>query len=191
MEMSNSSNEGAQILHDRCVELAEKYNLKLITSSTDSDNIGTIISSRENGLEENKIKNIIQNDNIVMFEIECINKTDVLKILINNNIRFGLYEVKNNKIIFTVLKDIKDKIEKIFKNDSFNIKSTNISKISIVGRGISNNPGVMNKLVNLCYDIKDSIYNIDISAYKISITFNHIINHKYLNIIHTNLILNN
>ena len=28
-EMANSSKEGAQVLHDRCVELAEKYHIKI------------------------------------------------------------------------------------------------------------------------------------------------------------------
>src|SRR5699024_4234520 len=42
-EMSYISGEGAKVLHDRCVELAERYNMPIITASTFNTNKGTRI----------------------------------------------------------------------------------------------------------------------------------------------------
>ena len=56
-EMSYISGEGAKVLHDRCVELAEKYNMPIIAASTFNSNIGTKIS---NSMEDTVIKSIIK-----------------------------------------------------------------------------------------------------------------------------------
>ena len=44
-EMSYISGEGAKVLHDRCVELAEKYNMPIIAASTFNKNKGTEIAN--------------------------------------------------------------------------------------------------------------------------------------------------
>lgn len=44
--MVNLSDEGAKVLHNRCVEIAEKYKVLIETRSTFNSNIGTIINEK-------------------------------------------------------------------------------------------------------------------------------------------------
>lgn len=179
-EMSISSNEGAKVLHDRCVELAEKYNLPIIAGSTFSNENGTIISN--DTVEKNEIKSIIQNDNIVYVTVN----EDVLEKLLKNDIKFGEYIVEKDKIHFTILKDVKDKLIKVLKN--IKVETIDTTKISIIGIGISNNSSILKEIIPTIENIRDNIISIDVSAYKISIQFNKIVDKKYLNEIHKKLI---
>lgn len=181
-EMSISSNEGAKVLHDRCVELAEKYNLPIIAASTFSDDIGTRIS--ENSIEKNEIKSIVKNDNIIY--VKAQKNEELLDKLIQNEIKFGNYTIYKNEVTFTILKDSLDKLKKILNNTIFEITET--SKISIVGIGVSNNSENLKHVINIVNNIKENIISVDVSAYKISIQFNSIIDTKYLNEIHEKLI---
>ncbi len=56
-EMLEISSEGAKVLHGRCVEIAEKYKIPIITKSTFNENSGTIISDI---IEENTIKSVVK-----------------------------------------------------------------------------------------------------------------------------------
>src|SRR5574344_120042 len=47
-EMSCASEEGAKVLHGRCVELAKKYEMPIIAASTFNENDGTKISNESN-----------------------------------------------------------------------------------------------------------------------------------------------
>ena len=58
-EMSEISNEGARVLHNRCIEIAERYKIPIITKSTFNNKPGTVISDI---IEENTIKSIVKKD---------------------------------------------------------------------------------------------------------------------------------
>lgn len=58
-EMQILSSEGAKVLHDRCVEIAEKKNVPLITGSTFNENPGTHITNK---LECSGVKSIVKKD---------------------------------------------------------------------------------------------------------------------------------
>ena len=45
-EMLDLSNEGAKVLHNRCVEIAQKFNVLIETGSTFNNNIGTKINNK-------------------------------------------------------------------------------------------------------------------------------------------------
>lgn len=57
LEMVNLSDEGAKVLHNRCVEIAEKYKVLIETRSTFNSNIGTIINEK---IEESAVKSIVK-----------------------------------------------------------------------------------------------------------------------------------
>ena len=75
-EMIEISSEGSKVLHNRCVEIGEKFNIPIITKSTFKNSDGTIIS---NEIEKNEIKSIVKNE---------ISKISVIGNGINRN--FGL-----------------------------------------------------------------------------------------------------
>ena len=56
-EMMQLSSEGAKVLHNRCVEIGEKFKIPIITKSTFNEKPGTVISDK---IEENTVKSIIK-----------------------------------------------------------------------------------------------------------------------------------
>lgn len=58
-EMMQLSSEGAKVLHNRCVEIGEKFKIPIITKSTFNDKPGTLISDK---IEENTVKSIIKKE---------------------------------------------------------------------------------------------------------------------------------
>ena len=185
-EMSYISGEGAKVLHDRCVELAEKYNMPIIAASTFNSNTGTTI---EQNMEDTTIKSIIKNDNILIVKVDNINNPyDILDKLISKNIKIGKYYITDCYLEFTASKENRAIIENLLDNVEGNIKISPVTKISIVGSGISNHTEILKKSINTLKDIKEDITDIDVSACKISILFNKIIDIKYLNELHEELI---
>lgn len=104
-EMLEISNEGAKVLHNRCVELARKYKIPIIAKSTFNDNNGTII---EDKMEKTEVKSIVKNDDISRITV----------------IGYGI--INDNKILRRVIDIIEEEHLKILNLD------VNASKISVV-----------------------------------------------------------
>lgn len=101
-EMLQLSSEGAKVLHGRCVEIAEKYKIPIITKSTFNNKAGTVISDI---IEENTVKSIV--------------KKEISRISI-----VGTGIVRNIKLIKEVLNLIKEnKVEML----EFNVTESKIS----------------------------------------------------------------
>lgn len=185
-EMSYISGEGAKVLHDRCVELAEKYNMPIIAACTFNKNKGTEITDC---MEETVIKSIIKNDNILTIEIDGINNQyELLKKLTKNNIKIGKYNFENGKLSFTINKEKRAKLEKILDKEKGKTTINSVTKISIVGSGISNHMEILEVVLKVLEEIKDNVIDIDVSACKISVLFDRIIETKYLNDLHNSLL---
>ncbi len=185
-EMSYISGEGAKVLHDRCVELAEKYNMPIIAACTFNKNKGTEIADC---MEETIIKSIIKNDNILTIQIDGINNQfELLKKLTKNNIKIGKYNFENGKLTFTINKEKRAKLEKILDKEKGQTTIKSVTKISIVGSGISNHMEILETVLKVLEEIKDNIIDIDVSACKISVLFDSIIETKYLNELHNSLL---
>ena len=185
-EMSHISGEGAKVLHDRCVELAEKYNMPIIAACTFNKNKGTEITDC---MEETVIKSIIKNDNILTIEIDGINNQyELLKKLTKNNIKIGKYNFENGKLSFTINKEKRAKLEKILDKEKGKTTINSVTKISIVGSGISNHMEILEVVLKVFEEIKDNVIDIDVSACKISVLFDRIIETKYLNDLHNSLL---
>ncbi len=101
-EMLALSSEGAKVLHNRSVEVGEKFNIPIITRSTFNKEAGSVVS---NVIEENTIKSIV--------------KRDVSRISIVGN---GI--IRNTKALKTIIEEIeKNKLEML----DFNVSETKIS----------------------------------------------------------------
>ena len=204
-EMSYISGEGAKVLHDRCVELAEKYNMPIIAACTFNKNKGTEIcnsqsskkqspkdlkeSNNYSNMEETIIKSIIKNDNILIVQIEGSSKTfELLKKLTKNNIKIGKYNYENKTLNYTINKSDRAKHEKILDKEKGCTTIKSVTKISIVGSGISNHLEILELILKSLEEIKDNIIDIDVSACKISVLFDCIIDTKYLNELHNSLL---
>ena len=112
-EMLELSNEGAKVLHNRCVEIGKKFKIPIIAKSTFNDNPGTIIS---NEIEENTIKGIVKKDcsRISIVGNGIIRNTNAIKqvldIIKEEKLEMLEFEVSETKISITFKNIIDDKV---------------------------------------------------------------------------------
>lgn len=112
-EMLELSNEGARVLHNRCVEIGKKFKIQIIAKSTFNDNPGTIIS---NEIEENTIKGIVKKDcsRISIVGNGIIRNTNAIKqvldIIKEEKLEMLEFEVSETKISIIFKNIIDDKV---------------------------------------------------------------------------------
>ena len=195
-EMLDLSNEGAKVLHNRCVEIAQKYKVLIETGSTFNNNIGTVICDK---IEESTVKSIVKNDefflvtlqyetyNIDMFDKLCLLLFEngiLLNTLINNSIN-------SLNISFTIKLTELAKFQKLLENElkMFNSSFKNISRISLVGYGISNNNDIIKQILEILCLNKLEILSIKVDECKISIMTKEKVSNKILEQLHHELIV--
>ncbi len=114
-EMIELSNEGAKVLHNRCVQIAEEFSVPIIAESTFSDENGTEIS---NIIETSNIKSIIKRNisRITIVGNGIINNTDKLKEILTfihkQKMEMLNIEISEIKIILTFKDIVNDEILK-------------------------------------------------------------------------------
>lgn len=112
-EMLALSSEGAKVLHNRCVEIGEKFKVPIITKSTFNNKPGTVISDI---IEENTIKSIVKKEvsRISIVGNGMIRNTENIKILLDivkeNKLDMLEFGVSEAKISITFKNEISDKI---------------------------------------------------------------------------------
>ena len=194
-EMLDLSNEGAKVLHNRCVEIAQKYNVLIETGSTFNNNIGTQINEK---IEESTVKSIVKNDELFLITLKYDSyNSDML-----NNLYFTLL---NNEIIptnminnstnsfnvsFTIKSSELGKFQELLSSNlsSYNSSFTNISRISLVGYGIMNNNHIMKKALEIFNLNAIDIFSVQLEECKLSIMTKEKVNNKVLEQLHHELI---
>ena len=119
-EMLEISSEGAKVLHNRCIEIGEKFKIPIITKSTFNNKPGTVISDI---IEENTIKSIIKKDlsrvsivgNGIIRNIEAMK--EVLNIIQKNKLDMLEFDVTESKISITFKNLVDDDILEEFQNN--------------------------------------------------------------------------
>lgn len=183
-EMIEFSSMGAKVLHNRCVEVAKKYNVKLFVKSTfEKESVGTLVG--KTNLEDLTVNGVIKDDYVSQITItglkNNINQTyQIFKLLAENSINSDLimqsFEQDTVKdISFTVRMNDLYKTLKILNNNKDKIQCNdilhkeNLSKVSIIGVGISNNPNVAAQVLEALTEKNIDMYLISSSESKISI----------------------
>ena len=204
-EMENASSEGAKVLCERSISLADKYNMKIIAKSTFNDNEGTVISSsiinynegadtsssivNDNGMEHYNLEMCIKNDKLFkadLCDVDCEKLNIILSKINKQNIKIkNLSMHSKNNVIFIVNEYFKNDIKNIFEGENINAKFTKISEISFIGTGISNNGEILSSLYKTLeknkYNIMNDVLNFEMHANVISIFFSKIISNDVLN----------
>ena len=183
-EMLELAAMGAQVLNNRSVEMAKKYNVELEVLSSLEVKPGTIVKEKVK-MEKTLIKGVAKDNNVARISIVGLQDTPGVAFKIFNklaqykvNVDIILQSVGRDAtkdITFTVPKDqgkqaleaiesIKDVLE--YKELSVD---EDISKISIVGAGMESNPGVASKMFEALYDAGINIQMISTSEIKISV----------------------
>ncbi len=112
-EMLQLSSEGAKVLHGRCVEIAEKYKIPIITKSTFNNKAGTVISDI---IEENTVKSIVKKEisrvsivgTGIVRNIELIK--EVLNLIKENKVEMLEFNVTESKISIDFKNVVSEKI---------------------------------------------------------------------------------
>ena len=194
-EMLDIADEGAKVLHNRCVEVGEKFNVPIIAKSTFNNNEGTIINNK---IEGGYVKNIVKNDNIRYVHITA-NEYSLEKFnTIYNSFIEEELNVKNLvnssentlDISFTIPKAKFNKLANLLENRFPELESSylDITRISIIGNGIMSNNIVLNKTMDVIKSNKLDIISMEINETKIAIMFKKIISDEVLEELHKTLI---
>ena len=195
-EMLDIADEGAKVLHNRCVEVGEKFNVPIIAKSTFNNNDGTVINDK---IEGGYVKNIVKNDNILYVRITSDNYSlDKFNTIYNSFIEEEL-NVKNLvnssedilDISFTIPKAKFNKFANLLEDKFPELKSIylDITRISVIGNGIMSNNSVLNKTMDVVKKNKLDIISMEINETKIAIMFKKIIPNEVLEELHKTLII--
>lgn len=176
-EMLDLSNEGAKVLHNRCVEIAQKYNVLIETGSTFNNNVGTQINNK---IEESCVKSIVKNDNLILitlehekYNINIVN--EIYFILLSNGIiPIGMINNSYNELSLGFIIKSSDliKCKRLLESLSheYILSYIEISKISFVGYGIMNNDDIMKKVIKIVNNNSIEVLSIQLEECKLSIT---------------------
>lgn len=186
-EMLELASLGAKVLHNRCVEIGKKNNIPINVRSSFEEGVGTQVTSKSN-LEDLLISGVTKEDNISRITIIGIDNKigrlySAFKLLADYNINVdiivqSLGEHMSKDISFSVKKqDLEKTLEILNSNLKYlNAKEvlhySNLSKISVVGIGIINNPGVAAKIFEILYENNIYMHMISTSEIKISVLVN-------------------
>ena len=196
-EMLEIADEGAKVLHNRCVEVGEKFNIPIVAKSTFKEGIGTTIDC-SNKVEGVVVKNIVKNDKIIYVHGKAKNYScdlfnNIYKCFVENEI--GVKNLVNSSdkdldISFTISKDKFNKFANLLEIELTNLECsyTNISRISVIGNGIMSNNLVLKKVMRIIEDSNYDIQSMEINESKIAVMFKEVVYNDLLEKLHEILI---
>ncbi len=182
-EMLELATLGAQVLNNRSVEMAKKYNVELEVLSSLKRVPGTIVKEVTK-MEKMLIRGVTKDTDVARISVTKIPNTpgvafklfDVLaKHKINVDIILQSIGRDSTKdITFTVSKSNAEEtvecVKKVFDIDDADIIcDTSVAKISIVGAGMESHPGTASKMFVALYERDINIDMIATSEIKISV----------------------
>ena len=194
-EMLEIANEGAKVLHNRCIEVGQKYKIPIITKSTFNNKTGSIV---EDKIEDTSVKSIVKNDDIIYVKMkydtyspDLFNK--IFKLLVKNEMganNFINNSIHNTEICFTIKSTVLNKFQNLLETDlkPFDTTYCNISRIAIVGHGIMNDSSILSKIMKIIELNNLEVINLEINESKIALMFNEKVTNSILEQLHIELI---
>ena len=184
-EMLELTTLGAQVLHNRSVELAKKYNVKLEVLSSFTGHPGTKVKGVAKRMEKTAVSSVAKDKDIARIALvgvpnEVGTSFKVFSLLAQNHINVdiilqGIGHEEGKDICFTVAEGDLKKAAELLESHKAELRfarletNADIAKVSVVGSGMINNPGVAAKLFEALYDAHININMISTSEIKISV----------------------
>ena len=184
-EMLELASQGAQVLHNRSVEMAKRYNVNMEVLSSITGNPGTKVKEVVKKVEKTHVSGVAKDKNVsrlalvglsdqpgIAFKIfSMLAKHDINVDIILQSI--GRDESKD--ISFTVTrsdgrraKEILEENQEVIGFKSIELNKE-VAKISIVGAGMANNAGVACKMFEALFSAGININMISTSEIKVSV----------------------
>ena len=165
-EMLEFASLGAKVLHNRSVEMAKKYGVKLVVLSSLTRAEGTIVKE-ETKVERTLISGVAADASVARISVLGVeNKPGitfrVFNLLAKNHINVDIIiqsvtEPGKTEISFTVAKtDLSDTMDLLRENrESLTareiVSEEGVAKLSVIGAGMCSNPGVAAKMFEALY----------------------------------------
>jgi len=198
-EMLELATLGAQVLNNRSVEMAKKYNVELEVLSSLEHKPGTIVKETVK-MEKTLIRGVAKDNNVATISIVGLQDTPGIAFKIFNklaqykiNVDIILQSVGRDgtkDITFTVSRDQGAQAVEAINNLKEVLKfkevtaDESITKVSIVGAGMESHPGVASKMFEALYDAGINIHMISTSEIKISVLIDSKYADKAVTVVH-------
>ena len=182
-EMLELATLGAQVLHNRSVEMAKKYNVNLEVRSSLERVEGTVVKEAIK-MEKMLIRGVAKDNNVTRVSIVGVPDTPGIAYKIFSllsakkiNVDIILQSVGRDRtkdIVFTVAKDQTDETKQALESsdilsDAKVSFDSEVTKLSIVGAGMETHPGVATKMFEALFEHDINIQMIATSEIKISV----------------------
>ena len=183
-EMLELATLGAQVLNNRSVEMAKKYDVQLEVLSSLEKKPGTIVKENVK-MEKTLIRGVAKDNDVTSISVVGLKDTPGVAFKMFNklaqakvNVDIILQSVGRNNtkdITFTVAKsqsevalEAMESLKDVFQFQTIT-HNNDIAKISIVGAGMESHPGIAAKMFEALYDADINIQMISTSEIKISV----------------------
>ena len=183
-EMLELASLGAQVLHNRSVEMAKRYGVKMEVLSSFVRKPGTKVKGVTK-VEQTKISGVAMDANVAQISLmHLIDEPGVafkiFRVLAREKINIDIIlqsigRDKTKDISFTVARNDMDRAVEVLNENkdvigfSGAITNDKVAKVSIVGAGMMSAPGVASLMFEALFDAKVNIGMISTSEIKISV----------------------
>lgn len=202
-EMLELASIGAQVLHNRSVELAKKYGVTLVVKSSLTEGTGTLVRE-ETGMENMMVSGVAADQNTAKIVVTGVKDEPgsafrLFDLLSNNSINVDAIlqtggEKGIQEIALIVARDFSKKAVALIEENKAKLKIEGVSsdetvaKISVVGAGIQSNPGVAAKMFEALYSAGINIEMIATSEIRITVIVNEADMEKAVRTVHDALV---
>ena len=199
-EMLELASLGAQVLHNRSVEMAKKYRVNLEVLSSFSGKPGTKVKEVAKQMEKTQISGVAKDKNVARLALVGVEDKpgiayQVFSLLGKENINVDIIlqsygRDERQDISFTVKRSDADQALAILSEHQATLGFDHIDvnkevvKVSIVGAGMLENAGVAAKMFGALYDADINIHMISTSEIKVSVLLDEINGNAAVQAIH-------
>lgn len=158
-EISNLAFQGAKVIHPRAVEVAMQTNVPIRIRSTQSGQIGTLITNVKEKerlageINDRLITGITHVPNVTQIKITSDHtdfdmQLNVFRAMAENEISVDFINVNPSSVVYTVSDHVADRAMTVLHRLGYQpVYLNGCAKVSTVGAGIAGVPGVMAKIV--------------------------------------------
>ena len=184
-EMLELASLGAQVLHNRSVEMAKRYNVNLEVLSSFTGAPGTKVKEVVKKVEKSHVSGVAKDKNVARVAVVGVADEPgiafkIFALLAKNNINVDLIlqsigRGNTKDISFTIHRGDMEQVKQLLEESKEYINfdhvdlSDNIAKVSIVGAGMINNPGVAARMFEALFNAGINIHMISTSEIKVSV----------------------
>lgn len=199
-EMMELASLGAQVLHNRSVEMAKRYGVDLEVLSSYVRKPGTKVKEVVKKVEQMKISGIAKDTNVARIAVVGVPDTPGIAFKIFRNLASAGINVDiilqsidkdgRNDISFTVAENDMDKAMEILveKQESIGFEEIHseksVAKVSIVGAGMVSSSGIAATMFEALWEAKINIQMISTSEIKVSVLIDEAYADKAVQVIH-------